>query len=713
MLYEVLGTKIYYNYKDFPYTELLKYKYISNNYRNPKNRIDTFECIFTLDTETYVDRKERKIKKNKKVKTEYYSEFGYMTDIQVFVENIGVLYIHTWHELNEFFQRVKQTICRNDYEKILIYVHNLAYDYSFLRNFLLRDWGTPSRSLSVKTQSYISIQWGFFEFRDSFILTQKKLAKLAEDEDVVKKLEGGYDYRKFRTPFSDRTDTEIEYCVRDVIALGKALRSIMKNRYVNTATVPLTMTGFPRQKVRKIFQKIKFRTQYLEMLLSDKEYQFFNRTFHGGYVHANRHWIGKLAVNVDSYDFASSYPFVMLSEKYPMEKFRPIEITPVDIIKTMDKYAYIGVLQLTNVRIKKVKNKFHPMPSISCSKTYEGERYFNHKDIDNGRLLRADVVTMNFIDCDLKVICDVYDFDTIKIGKVMCAKKDYLPYEFRELIHSLFYDKSTKKNSDPINYMIAKSLLNSLYGMIAQKVLPDVIEENYETGEWTSTETPISDYEKEATKYSRFLPFQWCLWVTGYAQKNLFELGSCCGTWLYSDTDSVKGTNFDTDAIKEYNKNCVRKLKDAGNFGIVKVGNKDYILGIAEHETSDEKYSEFVTNGCKRYCYRQYGELHLTVAGVPKIAVAELHNNILNFIYKDEPIIFHSEITNMVDYKGSNKLTPKRYYPENPNDIIIRNINGEMVEIASWTLLFPADYNLNPTELFDPYNDEMIVPIFN
>lgn len=723
MIKEVLGNKIYYNINTFPYTELLKYNYITNNYRNPKNRIDTFELIMTLDTETYVDRKERKVKKNGKIKKEYYSEYGYMTDIMFYIENIGVLYVHTWNELNNFLQRIKQTIHKNDYEKIIIYIHNLSYDYSFLRNFLLRDWGLPTKSLSVKTQSYISIQWGFFEFRDSFILTQKKLAKLAEDEKVVEKLVDGWDYKKFRTPFSERTDTEIQYATRDVIALGQALRSIMNNRKVNTATIPLTMTGFPRQKVRKIFQKIKFRQHYLDMLLTPEEYEFFNKTFHGGYVHANRHWIGKLAVNVDSYDFASSYPFVMLSEKYPMEKFKDIQISPLDIIQTMDEYAYIGVLQLTNVRIKKIKGKYHPMPSISVSKTYEGERYFNSKNVDNGRLLRADKVTINFIDTDLKVITSVYDFDTIKIGQVKCAKKDYLPLEFRKLIHELFYDKSTKKDSDPINYQIAKSLLNSLYGMIAQKVLPDVITEDYETGLWNTEETPISDYEKESTKYSRFLPFQWCLWVTGYAQKNLYELGSCCGLWLYSDTDSVKGKYFDTESIKDYNNRCVEKLKNAGGLGIVKVGEKTYTLGIAEMETKEFKYTEFVTNGCKRYCYRQKvkdkktgeitNDLHLTVAGVPKEAVAELHNDILNFIYKDKPIIFHSEIENGEDYKGSNKLTPKRYYPKNPNDIIIQNINGEMVETASWTLLFPADYNLNPTELFDPYNDEMILPIFN
>jgi hypothetical protein len=45
----------------------------------------------------------------------------------------------------------------------------------------------------------------------------------------------------------------------------------------------------------------------------------------------------------------------------------------------------------------------------------------------------------------------------------------------------------------------------------------------------------------------------------------------------------------------------------------------------------DGKYSEFVTLGSKRYCYREDGQLHITVAGVPKIGVAELQDDIKNF----------------------------------------------------------------------------------
>ena len=71
-----------------------------------------------------------------------------------------------------------------------------------------------------------------------------------------------------------------------------------------------------------------------------------------------------------------------------------------------------------------------------------------------------------------------------------------------------------------------------------------MFEEDYETGLWNDVLSE-SEYEEKLQKYYKsrnsFLPYQWGVWVTAYAQAELFELGKCCKIWIYSDTDSEIG----------------------------------------------------------------------------------------------------------------------------------------------------------------------------
>jgi hypothetical protein len=73
-------------------------------------------------------------------------------------------------------------------------------------------------------------------------------------------------------------------------------------------------------------------------------------------------------------------------------------------------------------------------------------------------------------------------------------------------------------------------------------------------------------------------------------------------------------------------------MNEKAGFKAVKHEGKEYWLGVAETSLKD-KYSEFKYMGAKRYCGRckADGELHITVAGVPKSAAKCLDDNIINF----------------------------------------------------------------------------------
>lgn len=676
---EIVGYKIVEDINKYPFNKL-EHGFISNGKRG-KGLTYYYKNIVTLDTETAT-----------------HNDISFITDISLTIEGLATYYCHTISELFLFLDRLQNHFTDIKEKKMIIYVHNLSYDYVFLRNRLFKKYGYPINSLAVKTHKYVSLDFGFFEFRDSYILTQKSLEKLTNDEHIeITKAVGYWDYNKLRSPHSYRTENEKFYVNVDTISLCLALRSVMNSRNVNTGSCPLTSTGFIRNEARRRSRIIsdgkKWRNKFKELELSYEDYIFLEKVFHGGYTHANRYYIGELLYNLKSFDFASSYPAVLLYKKFPMTPFKKGTFTINQILNTSDNYAYFGMLIMKNVKFKMCE----AMPSIAKAKC---EILSKDAIIDNGRVISADLVAVPFSDPDLEIYLEYYDYDFANVKDVRYSKKEYLPNWFRDFVQELYFNKCTLKEKDPINYAISKTFINAMYGMLAQKILREIIEENYDNCDWTVDSQSEEDFAKYYTNRNSFLPYQWAIWVTAYAQNNLFKLGRCCKEWVYSDTDSCKGFDWNLDKVKQYNDD-IRKTAEKVGYGIVKYEGKEFIIGQAEDETDKNLITEFITLGCKRYCYRQTtkkGEnlLHLTVAGVPKVAVAELKNDITNF---GKGFIFHGFLEDNENYKGSNKMRPEYHIN---NDITYIEILGEKVEIGSYINLKYVDYILDQTLEYDP-----------
>ena len=88
----------------------------------------------------------------------------------------------------------------------------------------------------------------------------------------------------------------------------------------NIAEIPLTKTGYVRRYVRNNTLKGKNRCFYKnaisQLTLETEEYLMAKRAFAGGFTHAGCLHSGKVCKNVTSFDFSSSYPTVLISEKY-------------------------------------------------------------------------------------------------------------------------------------------------------------------------------------------------------------------------------------------------------------------------------------------------------------------------------------------------------------------------------------------------------------
>lgn len=598
-------------WKTFDY-DLLSNVYIRTRY-NQKDRPTVNDCIIFLDTETSKSRDRQ----------DNYVVLWTIT-IRVFDRNLVTLYGQKPSDCARCLERMQDAFRGH---QSFIYVHNLSYDWVFLRKFLFDRFGFPVYQLNTRPHYPIFIEFeNGIILRDSLILAQRTLEKWANDLDVEhKKAVGTFDYDLIRDQNGTFTMKELTYAEFDTLAGAECVDKLKQTLNKTIFGMPWTATGIVREMIRKIGSRNNGHNYFLQNALTLPQLLIAHDVYHGGYVHANREFYTRVVEgDIFAYDFASSYPFVMLCERYPCEKFMSMDNCSMWDILADHENAYMFKLIGYNVKLKDYR---YPMPALQASKA----KVLINPIKDNGRILECDYIEIYLNEIDLQVISNLYDFEKHICVDVMAAYKDYLPRWLTDYIFELFRNKTQLKGGDPVLYSIAKSMLNSIYGLHVQFPIRDEILEDYETGLYDVK--PIDKEEKYnefCKKRSTMLPYQIGVWVTSYAFRNLFALGSCAGTWLYSDTDSAYGMDWNLDQLEEYNNTCKQKLQRNG-YGPVSHNGRDYWLGVAE---MDGHYSEFCTVGAKRYCVRdaETGELKITVAGVPKKRGAKcLKNDIHNF----------------------------------------------------------------------------------
>lgn len=685
-------------WKDFDFSVFDKIMYICRAGNGHKG--ETYnDCIIMADTETSKERYK-----------ENCSNYvvAWTISIRAFDKNIVTLY---GTKPSEFVECVTNMHNRMQGEKTIIYWHNMSYDWVFLRKFIMQKWGTPDKQLNIKSHFplFINFNNGII-FKDALMLAQRKLEKWAEDLDVEhKKAVGYWDYDKVRNQNEPFTLDELHYIENDTLAGVECLQKTMQTLHKHIYSMPYTATGIPREAVRTIGKEYHARDLFKRIVPEFFIQEMLEKVFHGGYTHANRFRISiTVKGKIICLDFSSSYPFVMLSEKYPMERFAPLEenVTPDFIIRNAEQYAYIFKLIMLKPELK---DKNIPMPVLQMSKA----KSINAIE-DNGRILQAEMVELYTNEMDLQVICEQYKFKGL-CTDVYYSEKGYLPRWFTDYVFQCYKDKCELKDGDPVLYSIAKSKLNALYGMTVQKPVKQMIDENYLTGEYSvNKEVDEAElYEKYVKKYTSILPYQWGVWVTSYAFKNLHTLGKCVskdGIWLYSDTDSCYSTGWDMDKVNEYNEGCKAKLA-ANDYGCVKIGDREFWLGVAE---VDGIYSEFRTCGAKRYVCRyadipkyripdekgrtKANKLKITVAGVPKKGVDCLKDEINNF---HRGTVFDGETTG--------KLQHTYYYEADTWIDKNGNERGDSIDLS------PTTYVLDDITVVDwdsLWEEEIEIPIY-
>ena len=607
------------------------YKMIMNPATGERERTKVQDIIFTLDTETSSLFNHP---------GSGWGAFDYTKDGKYYqtVDKASILYIwqlgieddiyygRTMDELKEFLKVLDKAYTGLK----VIYIHNMGFDLEFLLGDISCD------DIFARTaHKPIKARLGGlnFEWRCSLMLANCSLAAMPKNygfEKEVQKKVGDMDYNKVRTPLTPLDDKENGYCEYDIKVLVRMLKD-MRSRFRHVYDIPLTSTGIIRAEVRKHMHQDKKAMEMVRACAPDIEiYHLLQTAFAGGYTHANANFVNKTVLNVNSFDFSSSYPAQMIMQKYPCSTFTKCTLKSVKDMEE-DK-AYIIRIRLNSFSSRLSWNY------LSVSKELTGTEDYV---VDNGRLVEGQGVEFVLTEQDIATVFECYDIgekDYI-ILEAYSAKKDYLPKTFTDIIIERYGSKTKLKGVKGMEdvYRMSKAFINGLYGMcVTQSVRPDV---SYINGEWyQGSFTPADEEAKlEDTNKKSFLVFAWGVWITAYARRALWRgIIDLDNDVIYCDTDSLKIIGNHADYIEAYNNSIINRLHSVATergytyeqLAPLSPDGVAHPFGVFD---DDGHYEEFRTLGAKKYCYRDKDGMHITVSGLNKKEAVKVIKNVDDF----------------------------------------------------------------------------------
>lgn len=555
-----------------------------------------------------------------------------------------VIYGRTWDEFLDMLNQLVDYLDLSAQRRIIIYVHNLGYEFQFMRK-----WFTWDKVFAIKNRRPVYAICGPFEFRCSLFLSNYALAYIGDNllhRYPVHKLVGNLDYSKVRHSSTPLTKDELDYCFNDVRVVMAYIREKIEQDG-SIVDIPLTNTGYVRRYCRnecfgvdrehdkkKLFE---YRALMKSLkVTSEEEYKQLERAFMGGFTHASALWSTKIITtpkasfvsdhyysDIGSADLTSSYPYVMVAEYFPMTSFEYIGTvkSESEFLKYLSTYCCIFDIEFLDLKPKVTFE--NPLSLSRCNTS-------GSVVVNNGRIVSADKCQTTLTELDYDTVSKFYTWSKRRVINLRIAHRGYLPRDLIMAVLSLYKDKTTLKGvfGKETEYLVSKNMINASFGMMVTAIIRKGYEYCTETDEWISEDADVfSQLTSYNKNFNRFLYYGWGVYVTAHARHNLFtaiyEFGE---DYVYSDTDSIKGVNFSTHMpyFTQYNNMVFIKLQEMCNhynipFEMCKpktAKGVEKLIGVWDIE---EGYAAFKTVGAKRYLYENLdGSLSMTVAGINK-----------------------------------------------------------------------------------------------
>lgn len=658
-------------YKEFQYY----FGDIVGDRKKVDNTIYTFDIETTsyliLDGKVIPAIKYLELTEDEQTRAEYRS-FMYIWQFGI---NDTIYYGRTWNELRAFLIRLDYY---NSAKKI-VFIHNLAFEFQYLKS-VFRFKNVIARKkhkvMRCEMEDYN------IELHCSYMMSNCALKLLPKVFMLpVEKKVGDLDYTLMRTPATELTEKELGYCEYDCLVVYEYIKRELET-YGRVDKIPITSTGHVRRELKERIEKDwDYKNKVKKSInINPHIYNLLQDAFAGGYTHANYIYANEILKNIESWDFTSSYPYILVSHQFPSTEFRECNIKSAS--QMLKRFAYIIVVEFTNIKSKYFNNF---ISASKCKNIYNAV-------YDNGRIIQAEKITMTLTDIDFYFLLDTYKYDSYEIKESYYSVYDYLPKQFIEFVLEKYVNKTAYKNVEgmEVEYAKEKNKFNALYGMSVTNMIRDeVIYDNEKDWYERVLENKEILEKLNEEKKKAFLSFAYGVWVTAYARSNLLKnVIQLDDKIVYCDTDSMKlKEGYDKSVIEKYNNFVIKKLKHVSkilDIPFERFSPKDskgerHTLGVFDN---DGNYEEFITQGAKKYAYTKWIDkkklkddmnvqevkgdkvkvLEITVAGVPKTGALGLKNLsefkddfVFDFKYTNKNLLMYCENQEkccIIDYKG-------------------------------------------------------------
>ncbi|MBO6077240.1 MAG: hypothetical protein J6P66_00625 [Bacteroidaceae bacterium] len=696
----------------------IEFRKVKKRYFTERNRkYIRIRCGFDIETTRIEDR-------------------AYMYHWQMSFEDV-VIVGRRWQEYLLLIEHLNKWLSWQN-ALLIVWIANLGHEFSFLAHRFI--W---NKVFAVDARTPLRAQADRIEYREALSISgQGGLKNLAKNYTKTQKLVGDLDYDVIRisdpedpancTPL---TPKELQYCINDVEILSEWADYMFQAYTDKGLEIPLTMTGIVRNEVKRAAGKdIAEIRKRVRMLFPGKDiYNLIMRyLFRGGYTHASAWWIFVVWDNVIGADFTSSYPAVMLHEDgYPMSPFVECDLR-CDGKEITDERIRTQCCWFVADFIGIRKTTVHTIESEHKIIKYHNGRF------DNGRLRSADYVRVCLTEIDYEIYQNFYEWDQIHIVKAYTAFRGRLPkYLLKPMMQSYQTKVQLKRQklSETIEYINAKSQVNSYYGMTVTRL--NFLEWEFDPDQpdhkqWIPKPTKKS-YKQMISK-QLLSPF-WGIYVTAFARRCLL-LGAVKAmdpapgdaNVIYCDTDSVyfDDTPRNRAIILNYNKR-IAKLNEELPEEFSDIGCFEWI--DTKKTIESPQHYTFKTLGAKRYLkwYTDRDGCHseTTVAGMRKRSLEEkiassfkpdgecyeLHDPIddhfLGFVSKDKLFDYFSDGL-LLETEETHKSRAAYHDSEYSETITDADGRSCVMHECSGAAIVPVEFTVKMEEIYIQLIDIML-----
>lgn len=669
--------KVFYSLEEFERGmdwNKLNYSTIHTGSKRKGRNNSTVICAFDTETTSVID-------------TEHKASYVYVWSFDIYSNGTHyTLLERKIYKLPKLLELLQYVVLKKSKQKnvsVLIGVHNLPYDFTFISSII------PITNLFAKTKRQpLMFDSGIFHFVDTLAISGMSLEKTANAYTKTKKMAGDLDYTLSRNTKTPLTRKEERYCCNDVKVVTEYLEYLLYTYGIN-GFFPTTKTSICRRALKESFN-VEYpnkdrANEVKDWIMTDmfpetmKEYDCIIRyLFRGGYTHSNASKTGYVLKNMKSKDFESSYPSWIAYENFPMSKPVKVNTDGYETIIKNGELQWYGVFIFDNITSK---------TQHSIESKHKCVRVVN-PIIDNGRIKQAESMTVMLTNLDWMIYKKFYEWKNVS-----CETLFVFPHSGKlpkYVINPLFnaYTEKTRLKNAGLDYKDQKAIVNSFYGMMVTTIPSENITF---TDDWGSEQMG----EDERRNYARttLLSPYWGIYTTAWARYHLlvdvfYKIGDDA---VYGDTDSCKYLNSEKheETFKRFNRKMAKR-----RYKFCKENGFDIsLMGHLGELTDDGTIVKFKTLGAKRYLVLDdNNNLECTVAGLPKRAFNRyLHQNKVSDL---------NEVFDCFDFGLKIKNCKNAHAYVNDVTDIITDYNGMSEEMHSngACVIYPIDFEMKESD---------------